>query len=353
MTTAVQPAAPRVRPIHPSAVVELTLAERTDVRELRDSACRTPAPDETEEILRHRLHFHGLPERIRNAVTRFGASGNEDGALLIRGFPVDAAELIPTPTTPFAVTPREVAGSRFALLAVGGGLGEPVSYVQEQDGVLCRDIFPTELYANALSSQSYAIVLDYHTELAFHPHAPDFLLLFGLRSDHDRVATTLVSSIRRFAARLTPEVRDVLFRPEFFTTIDLSFGNRDAAEGDGVIVPVLYGDRYDPYLCFDLDLMTGVNPRAQAALDRLRQLVRHSERGVVLTAGDLLVVDNRRAVHGRTPFAPSLRGDDRWLRRLCVVRDLAPCSADLVRGTHIIATDFSHALVRRAFGGPT
>jgi alpha-ketoglutarate-dependent taurine dioxygenase len=42
----------------------------------------------------------------------------------------------------------------------------------------------------------------------------------------------------------------------------------------------------------------------------------------VLQAGDVLVIDNERAVHGRTPFVPRYDGTDRWLKRALVVTSL-------------------------------
>jgi alpha-ketoglutarate-dependent taurine dioxygenase len=75
-------------------------------------------------------------------------------------------------------------------------------------------------------------------------------------------------------------------------------------------------------LVYDELLMSGVTPRAQAALDALHRAVKLSTKQVVLEAGDLLVVDNERAVHGRTPFVPRYDGTDRWLKRALVVRAL-------------------------------
>ena len=42
---------------------------------------------------------------------------------------------------------------------------------------------------------------------------------------------------------------------------------------------------------------------------------------VALQPGDLLIVNNRRAVHGRRPFRPTYSGHDRWLKRVNVARD--------------------------------
>ena len=55
--------------------------------------------------------------------------------------------------------------------------------------------------------------------------------------------------------------------------------------------------------------------------------------------GDLLIVDNNLAVHGRTPFEPRFDGTDRWLQRTFVVTDLAPSAHE--RTGRVITTDFT------------
>jgi L-asparagine oxygenase len=54
----------------------------------------------------------------------------------------------------------------------------------------------------------------------------------------------------------------------------------------------------------------------------LHDAVRRSTEHVILQSGDILVIDNRRAVHGRTPFNPRYDGTDRWLKRALVVTEL-------------------------------
>ena len=44
--------------------------------------------------------------------------------------------------------------------------------------------------------------------------------------------------------------------------------------------------------------------------------------GIALTPGDICVIDNYKAVHGRKPFRARFDGTDRWLRRLNMARDL-------------------------------
>ncbi len=48
--------------------------------------------------------------------------------------------------------------------------------------------------------------------------------------------------------------------------------------------------------------------------------VRHE---IQLQAGDLLVIDNRRCLHGRNSFVPRHDGTDRWLERVYVRAEVA------------------------------
>ena len=101
---------------------------------------------------------------------------------------------------------------------------------------------------------------------------------------------------------------------------------------------ILGGDGERPTFTYDEDLMVGIDAGAQAALDQLGAVVRDRASSIVLEAGDLLVVDNERVVHGRTSFAARFDGTDRWLQRAFVVADLAPSSAE--RAGRIITTRF-------------
>ena len=59
---------------------------------------------------------------------------------------------------------------------------------------------------------------------------------------------------------------------------------------------------------------------------------------MVLEPGDLLVIDNNVAVHGRSPFTARFDGHDRWLQRSFVVADLAPSAGE--RNGRVITTEF-------------
>ncbi len=299
-----------------------------------------PYRDSNTFLAEAELRHHELPRVIRQAVSRFRHEANEYGVLLFKGLPVDQ-QLPLTPADPRMVVDKNTWYSELWLAGFGAALGAPFAYRQERDGQLFQNIAPTRRNASKLSSESSEMFLDFHTEVAFHPHLPDYVMLYCLRPDHERVAKTIVASAVMALHKLSPRDRAVLYEPLFRTGVDYSFGSPHGATGNGPLLSVLYGDPYHPYLTFDLDLMTGVTPAAERALRALRTALNTVRRWVQLDSGDLMIIDNRRAVHGRARFAARYDGYDRWLQRLCVARDLAPSAADRRGSGRVIDTAFA------------
>jgi L-asparagine oxygenase len=277
-----------------------------------------------------------LPEHLFNALADFSVDAGNTGALLVRG--VDIGQLPATPVTPGAAAHSgKDLTSEFNLLTVARALGQPVGYLPEHGGDIVQNIVPVQASANRQVSTSSKVQLMFHTEAAFHPHRPRYLLLLCLRGDAS--ASTTLSSIREVAPLLDPAVVDVLFQPRFRTAPDESYlRTPNATRNLGAPMAVLGGSRQAPTLVFDADLMVGINDEATAALQVLSGAVAAHHTSVVLEPGDLLVIDNTVAVHGRSPFTPRFDGTDRWLQRTFVVSDLAPSAADRVG--RIIATQF-------------
>jgi L-asparagine oxygenase len=90
-------------------------------------------------------------------------------------------------------------------------------------------------------STSSKVQLMFHTEAAFHPHRPRYLLLLCLRGDESAVTT--LSSIHEVLPHLAPATCvETLFQPRFRTAVDESYlhGRRNVL---GAPMPVLSGDR--------------------------------------------------------------------------------------------------------------
>ncbi len=276
-----------------------------------------------------------LPAAVHDALIDLGDDTVDDapGALLVRGVPVGSP--VATPAAPGAPTGKD-ATSEFLLLTVGRGLGQPVGYLPEHGGALVQDLVPTASAATRQTSTSSAIELEFHTETAFHPFRPRYLLLLCLRGNP--AAMTLLCDVAEVLDLLPRGVRRVLHEPRFVTGVDESFT-------DGSVAPtmapsaILSGNPSRPTLVFDADLMHGTDPEAQRAVDTLSSLTREHRLGLCLERGDLLVVDNDRCIHGRSAFAARFDGTDRWLQRTFVVGDLGPSAAE--RRGRVITTTFA------------
>jgi L-asparagine oxygenase len=273
-----------------------------------------------------------LPAAVHDALVDFADRPHHSGALLLRGMPV--GHLPATPSTPTTPADKDHL-SEFTLLSVARRLGQPVGYGPEHGGDIVQNIVPTQAAADRQVSTSSKVELMFHTEAAFHPYRPRYLLLLCLRGDPNAVTT--LSSVHEVLPHLPAEVRDILFEPRFRTAVDESYldGRQNVL---GAPMAVLTGDRQLPSIVFDADLMVGTDEAADDALQALGHAVEALHTGVVLESGDLLIVDNTVAVHGRSPFTARFDGTDRWLQRTFVVSDLAPSAADRVG--RVITTRF-------------
>ena len=236
----------------------------------------------------------------------------------------------PTPATPYTET-RPTTKANDAIIEFALTLGYPIGYAQEQKGRVVQDIVPVYKTENAQISTSSKTELALHTETAFHPYKPDYVLLLCLRSDP--FAETTYANLDDIIPKLSSQTLSILSESLFITTIDQSFRTNGEPDTE-VHLPVLK----DNTLIYDDSVMRGINSDATHALEDLRQAIDSSVRAVALKESELLVIDNKTAVHGRRPFQPKYDGTDRWLKRALVIQHLPP-ESDYNNG--VVTTKFT------------
>ncbi len=321
----------------PAAATTTTAAARTwTAATTRTAAATATAPDDETLIAAAGRLGAVLPSTIDAALLDFADRSNPTGALLLTDVPV--GELPTTPSAPDAAADKDLT-TELTLLAVARRLGQPVGYAPEHGGRIVQNLVPTQAAADLQMSTSSRSNLMFHTETAFHPHRPRYLALFCLRGNPE--AHTTMASIFDIVTHLDTETREAtveaMFQPRFRTSVDASFLG-DRVDQLGAPHALLTGTLDEPTFVFDADLTVGIDDEAREVVARLHAAIEAATTSVVLSPGDLLVIDNNRAVHGRSPFTARFDGTDRWLQRAFIVSDLAPSAAD--RNGRVIVTEF-------------
>jgi L-asparagine oxygenase len=307
-----------VKPMSGDAVFALTDSERRQVDDLSGVlAERSPQLiDDPAWVSFGRLLSCQLPARLSVRLREFRHDPGSEGSLLIRGLPVDEKALPPTPIRPESVE-RKATRMAAVIALISLHLGEIISYRNEKAGALVQNVVPVPGYERHQSNAG-STPLEMHVENAFHPNRPDFVALLCLRHDPEGQAGLQVASVRQAVATLSNETRKTLGEARFVTESPPSFGALDTAVPPH---PVLDGDFDDPDVRVDFNSTHPLDDAARDAWCALRDALVSVLRTVRLGRGDLAILDNRVALHGRTYFEPRYDGTDRWLHRTFVHLD--------------------------------
>ncbi len=290
------------------------------------------------------LYAHELPRRIRMFLNDFKALELPTGICLISGYQIDDAKVGKTPSHWRCRESISPALEEETLLVLYGSLlGEMVAWSTQQNGYIVHDVLPIQGHEHEQLGSSSEELLTWHIEDAFHPYRCDYLGMMSVRNPVD-VATTVacVDSLE-----LDEKQVEILFQPRFTIRPDESHLEKNKSalkklEGmpDDMLssayqrinemnhnpekLAVLFGNPETPYLRLDPYFMDPLeqDQEAQKALDALVKLIDGRLADLVLQRGDYVFMDNYRVVHGRRPFVANYDGNDRWLKRISVTRDL-------------------------------
>lgn len=321
-----------IRPLTETAVV-LGTGRREEFAALAGGlvAAASGRVDSAEWLRAVRGASARLPHELLDAVREFRYDPGPEGVLLIRGLPV-AADLPPTPSVPGSVQRTATIGAA-AMTAVMLQLGEVIAYRDEKSGALVQDVVPVPGQERHQSNAG-SVRLQMHSENAFHRNRPDYVGLLCVREDPTGDARLCVSSVRRALPLLSREARRVLAEERFLTEAPPSFGG---PEDMAPVHAVLRGAPEDPDVLVDFASTRPLDEEARQAMEELREAFERTTHALALAAGDLAVVDNRIAVHGRTSFTPRYDGTDRWLHRVYAVADHRRSRVDREAGGSVLS----------------
>ena len=250
-----------------------------------------------------------IPERIVDHFSQI----YQNGYLLFRGIPIEYLGETPENNTENIGEKTQLAKIQGIFLHI---LGEIISFEAEGNGHLFQDIVPVKEMESQQTSIGSHHELEIHTEQAFSDLRPDFISLACIRGDPE--AFTYILPVSRIIDNISESELPILWKPFWKTGVDLSFKfwGQEFLKGDirGPLA-ILNGTKENPHLIFDQDLMTGITGEAHRKISEIVDIYYKHRIAYCLQPGEILILDNRKVVHGRSPFSPKYNGKDRFLIR--------------------------------------
>lgn len=305
--------------------IELTADEAIEIRRLCRSLGREYGSSDEETLLRDLGDYpKEMPPALVEEIGAYMQSPEADFALISHHMIRDH-DLGDTPIQQKDPTTTKTSLEyEMVVMLYGSILGSVFGWATQQEGHLVNDIIPMETFAEQQVGASSKVELAWHTEDAYHPGRADFICLFCLRNPTG--APTTVASIVDLQSHL--DLPAELFEPCVRIAADDAqaagaeeAGIEDWTESAVKPVPILSQNGAGLQMVVDPAYMSVADEEAHDAVTGFCQAIDEHLTEVVLKPGDLLILNNHRAVHGRRPFKPTYSGRDRWLKRVNVARD--------------------------------
>ena len=279
--------------------------------------------DHAKETIHPRLG-HDLLTALRSLRN----SSSPTSAVWIRNLPVDPF-VPPNPTDGTAVSLGKHTYVAEAMLV---GLGEftnshVVGYAAETQysNPWIHEGFPRNSPTGG-SALTQASDLAFHQDMSYHPEAPDILGLVSIREGHDRQVQTELIDNREILETLPRSIVDMLREPRFEIKtsdwVDAGYHQRSGKEKQ-VGTPILTGAA-SLAVPVEWENMVGLDQEASWAVQMLQRAILEAPKHYVhFVPGDLLLFNNKRTLHARTPYV-DLRfdGGDRVLSRAYFRKEL-------------------------------
>jgi L-asparagine oxygenase len=307
-----------------AASLRLSDAKRNELAELlRQLVYPHSANYETWLARSHERVSTVFPAEFHDSLAAMRRHPDAPGVTIIHNMPIDTP-LPPTPLDGKRSESKLTNISESVLGGIGAALGEPFSFRLEKESLI-HDVVPVRTATKALTNEGSELDLGYHTENAAIARRQRWLLLLGLRADHDGIAKTPVADIRDAALHLSDTAKECLTKPLFRLRVPYIF-DRCVPETKRFTepAPIIEGGWSHPRLRVALygNMTVAETPAARDALNELELALHHVRREVRIKPGDLVILDNYLVSHGRSAFTPRFDGTDRWLQRVHVAESL-------------------------------
>ncbi|MGK3755952.1 MAG: hypothetical protein ACI8RD_008262 [Bacillariaceae sp.] len=267
-------------------------------------------------------HLQRILANLMTSSDGRGTVSTSIAAIVLKNLPVDSyVPLTPTDESVRSLHKTKSYVAEAILLAIGELAGTyTVGYKAETEysNPWIHEGFPRRGPGGSALTSTVEIIP--HQDMSYQDVIPDLLGLMCLREGDDTdVQTTLISTetlIQNLPENIVSILRQERFKiiasAQWVDTKTLSTKTRAILDGTSLHLPVHWEN------------MIGIDPEAVEAIESLRQVLNDSKPlGVHLKNGEMLLFNNQKVVHGRTPYQNlKYDGSDRVVIRSYFVKDL-------------------------------
>lgn len=194
-------------------------------------------------------------------------------------------------------------------------IGRP--WRDEKAGPMVMDLKPIRHEMSVETTSYYSWNnFDYHTDLQYVDDPPDFIAVICVNPDARGEGRSIFADIRAVLPDLSPEALAELQKPNFIFKAPPHYrGGRVAHKA------ILEKNaRAEFTVRVRFDRATVETPEAADALKALSAAFDRHRIEFLVEKNQAYLIDNRRVVHGRTPFSPDFSDSDRHLKRILGMR---------------------------------
>ena len=187
----------------------------------------------------------------------------------------------------------------------------------EKAGPMVMDIKPIKHEMSVETTSYYSWNnFDYHTDLQYIDEPPDFIAIICVTPDANGEGRSIFADIRAAVRDLSPQTLAELQKPNFIFKAPLHYKGGLVARK-----PILDRNARGEFLVrVRFDRASTDTPEAEAALQELSAAFDKNRIEFLVNKNEAYIIDNRRIVHGRTPFSPTFSDSDRHLKRILGIR---------------------------------
>ena len=311
------------RPLH--QIVNIDEKQRTLLKRAV-AELRYPSPDADYEEFVMNCHIAVLSAISKDLLRELLLMRNSpfcSGTILLKGLPIDD-DLPPTPLSGRRSDYlKKTSIAETILIGFSAILGNPIGHEEEKEGHLIHDVIPVAGTDKPLSNEG-AADFGLHVENAIFEEREQFLVLSCLRPDPWKEAATPVVDVREILPYLADEVIIELQKEQFVIRKPYILDRTSGKTSYSLPVAVLTGPLEFPEVrCTFYEGGTKATSRAgEAALETFKNIANKLAHNLKTESGDMLILNNRTALHGRKAFRTTTDGNNRHLLRVYIMPNL-------------------------------